>query len=257
VTRVKDEMMSDENLKPIAFVTGAASGIGKAIAEAFAAAGYVVGGADITAFSPSEASIEPVALDVSDETQWKRELESFAQRHGGLDVLVNVAGILDTGSITDLEPDRLMKLMAVNANGVFAGSRVAIPIMAKSGRDCSIINIASANAVKAQSWTSAYAATKAAAVSLTRTTALHCAEQGYSIRVNAVLPGIVETPMVRGLIEGSDDPAATRKQLESHHPIARLLQPAEVAHVVVFLASKGASGITGASIAVDGGMTAG
>jgi 3(or 17)beta-hydroxysteroid dehydrogenase len=243
--------------RPTAFVTGAASGIGRAIATAFVHAGYIVGGADIVELPADHEDIEAILLDVSSEDQWQQKLPAFATRHGRLDVLVNVAGILDSGSIVDVSPDKLMRMFEVNTKGVFTGCREAIPIMAASNHPCAIINIASANAIKAQSWTSAYAASKAAVVSLTRTTALHCAEQGYNIRVNAVLPGIVETPMVRNLIESSDDAAGTRSYLESFHPIKRLIAAEEIASVAIFLASSGASAITGASISADGGMTAG
>jgi NAD(P)-dependent dehydrogenase (short-subunit alcohol dehydrogenase family) len=129
--------------------------------------------------------------------------------------------------------------------------------MKTNARGAVIVNVASANAVKAQSWTSVYAASKAAVLSLTRTTALHCAEQRYPIRVNAVLPGIVLTPMVERILDAAPDRAAALAGLESFHPIGRLLAPAEIASVVVFLSSPAASGITGAGIAVDGGMTAG
>lgn len=242
---------------PTAFITGAASGIGKATALLFARSGYLVGGADIVDFASEHENIVPVQLDVSNEENWREALSTFVARCGRIDALVNVAGILDTGSIADIAPDMFMRMMDVNTKSVFTGCREAIAIMAKSGTPASIVNIASANAVKAQSWTSAYAATKAAVVSLTRTTALHCAEHDYRIRVNAVLPGIVETPMVRKLIETSDDPVATRNHLESYHPIKRLIDPEEVAEVVLFLTSNSASAITGAAIAVDGGMTAG
>jgi NAD(P)-dependent dehydrogenase (short-subunit alcohol dehydrogenase family) len=164
---------------------------------------------------------------------------------------------LEAGGIEAVTPDALMRTLDVNTKGVFIGCREAIAVMKASASETAIVNIASANAVKAQSWTSAYAASKAAVVSLTRTTALHCAEQRYPIRVNAILPGIVLTPMVERILASSPDPAAALSGLKVYHPTGRLLDPKEIATVATFLASQGASGITGAAIAVDCGMTAG
>ncbi len=245
----------------VVLVTGAASGIGAAVAEAFLGQGARVVAADIAGFDTRFAgwgdSLRTVALDVASESAWQGTIAEVMRREGRLDVLVNVAGILAAGGIDTVTPEALMRTLDVNTKGVFIGCREAIAVMKSSAAETAIINVASANAVKAQSWTSAYAASKAAVVSLTRTTALHCAEQRYAIRVNAILPGIVLTPMVERILATSPDPAAALAGLKVYHPTGRLLDPKEIASVAVFLASSGASGITGASIAVDCGMTAG
>ncbi len=245
----------------VSLVTGAASGIGAAITRALLESGSRVIAADVAPFDERFASwgaqVRPIALDVSDEAAWSAALAGVMATEGRLDVLVNVAGILEAGGIESVTPDALMRVLDVNTKGVFIGCREAIAIMKDSAEECSIVNVASANAVKAQSWTSVYAASKAAVLSLTRTTALHCAEQRYRIRVNAILPGIVRTPMVERILAAAPDPRAALANLEAFHPIGRLLDPTEIASVVLFIASPAASGITGAGIAVDGGMTAG
>jgi len=245
----------------VVLVTGAASGMGAAVATAFLQSGARVIAADIARFDGRFAEwgdvLRTVALDVSSESGWRSVVADIVALEGRLDVLVNVAGILEAGGIEAVTPEALMRTLDVNTKGVFIGCREAIAVMKSSASETAIVNIASANAVKAQSWTSAYAASKAAVVSLTRTTALHCAEQRYPIRVNAILPGIVMTPMVERILASSPDPAAALAGLKVYHPTGRLLDPKEIASVATFLASEGASGITGAAIAVDCGMTAG
>jgi NAD(P)-dependent dehydrogenase (short-subunit alcohol dehydrogenase family) len=245
----------------VVLVTGAASGMGAAVALAFLEQGARVIAADIARFDARFAEwgdeLRTVTLDVSSESGWHGTIADVMRREGRLDALVNVAGILEAGGIETVTPEALMRTLDVNTKGVFIGCREAIAVMKSSASETAIVNIASANAVKAQSWTSAYAASKAAVVSLTRTTALHCAEQRYPIRVNAILPGIVMTPMVERILAASPDPAAALANLKIYHPNGRLLEPKEIASVAVFLASPGASGINGASIAVDCGMTAG
>lgn len=245
----------------VALVTGAASGMGSAVAVALLETGWRVIAADVAAFDERFAAwkdaLRTVTLDVANEAGWRSTMAGIRSREGRLDLLVNVAGVLEAGGIETVTPDALMRTLDVNTKGVFIGCREAIAVMKESSAAAAIVNVASANAVKAQSWTSAYAASKAAVVSLTRTTALHCAEQRYPIRVNAVLPGIVMTPMVERMLATTPDPAAALEGLKVYHPTGRLLEPAEIASVVLFLASPAASGITGASIAVDCGMTAG
>jgi NAD(P)-dependent dehydrogenase (short-subunit alcohol dehydrogenase family) len=129
--------------------------------------------------------------------------------------------------------------------------------MRTAGKKGAIVNVASTTALKPAQWVLAYAASKAAVVSLTRTVALHCARSGYGIRCNAVLPGGVATPMVSRLFEASPDPKAAQAALEADHPIGRLVNPAEVASLVTYLASDEALAITGAAMVVDGGLTAG
>jgi NAD(P)-dependent dehydrogenase (short-subunit alcohol dehydrogenase family) len=245
----------------VVLVTGAASGIASAVASAFLDSGARVVAADIAPFDERFArwgeAVRTVSLDVSSESGWRSVILDVMRLEGRLDVLINVAGILEAGGIEAVTPDALMRTLDVNTKGVFIGCREAIAVMKSSASPTAIVNIASANAVKAQSWTSAYAASKAAVVSLTRTTALHCAEQRYPIRINAILPGIVMTPMVERILASSPDPEAALAGLKVYHPTGRLLEPKEIASVAVFLASDGASGITGAAIAVDCGMTAG
>jgi NAD(P)-dependent dehydrogenase (short-subunit alcohol dehydrogenase family) len=245
----------------VVLVTGAASGIGEAVAMALLDAGETVIAADIAPFGDvlhgRAGACRMVRLDVADEAGWRRVIGEIMAQEGRLDALINVAGMLIAGSIEDIAPAGLMQVLDVNTKGVYIACREAIAVMKGQSTPAAIVNVASANAVKAQSWTSVYAASKAAVVSLTRTTALHCAEQGYNIRVNAILPGIVHTPMVEKLLAAAPDYAAALKHMESYLPIGRLLRSGEIASVAAFLISPAASGITGAAIAVDGGQTAG
>lgn len=240
-------------------VTGAASGIGAETARAFADQGATVIAADIAPIEATLAAhtnVRAERLDVTDEADWRKLMTRLRTSGQGLDVLVNSAGVVTSGTIETVELPELKQLFDVNTFGMFAGCRDAIALMKETGRDGAIVNVASANAIKAQSWVSAYAASKAAVVSMTRTTALHCAEAGYAIRVNAILPGIVRTAMVERLVDAAPNPAEALAGLEKFHPNGRLLHPSEISSVVLFLASPAASGVNGAAISVDNGMTA-
>lgn len=244
----------------VAIVTGAASGIGEAIALSLLNAGARVIAVDIEAIGDTlKGDAEHLwkrRFDVAHESSWKSLFEELRAGPGRLDMLVNVAGVLEAGSLEAISAASLMRMLEVNTQGAFISCREAIGLMKQGSHPASIINIASANAVKAQSWTCGYAASKAAVASLTKTTALHCAESGYNIRVNAILPGIVLTPMVQRLIDAAPDQQAAIENLKSYHPVKRLLDPAEIASVTLFLGSSAASGITGALVPVDLGMTA-
>lgn len=244
----------------VAIVTGAASGIGEAIALSLLNAGAQVIAVDIDAIGNTlKGNAERPwkrRFDVAHESSWKALFEELRTGPGRLDMLVNVAGVLEAGSLEAISAASLMRMLEVNTQGAFIGCREAIGLMKQGSHPASIVNIASANAVKAQSWTCGYAASKAAVASLTKTTALHCAESGYNIRVNAILPGIVLTPMVQRLIDAAPDKAAAIENLKSYHPVKRLLDPSEIASVTLFLGSSAASGITGSLIPVDLGMTA-
>lgn len=221
-------------------VTGAASGIGKAIAEAFASEGAQVIGLDL---EPATAvSYDIFAADVTDEAAVNSGIAEAAARLGGIDVLVNCAGIEIQSTIGALETLALDRMLAVNLRGPILVTRTALPHLASDAR---IINIASELAFLGRAGSSVYAATKGAMLSLTRSWAREFAP---GILVNAVAPGPVDTPL---LDFENMEPAL--KALETSNPLGRIGRPEEIAGAVLFLASPEAGFITGQCIGVDGG----
>lgn len=221
-------------------VTGAASGIGKAIAEAFAGEGARVAGLDL---KPEVVEgYEIFAGDVTDEAAVSSGIAEAAARLGGIDVLVNCAGIEIQSTIDALETAALDRMLAVNLRGPILVMRAALPHLAPDAR---IVNIASELAFLGRAGSSVYAATKGAMLSLTRSWAREFAP---GILVNAVAPGPVDTPL---LDFENMDPAL--KALETSNPLRRIGRPEEIAGAVLFLASPEAGFITGQCIGVDGG----
>ncbi|MBA4208793.1 MAG: short-chain dehydrogenase [Parvibaculum sp.] len=221
-------------------VTGAASGIGKAIAEAFASEGAQVIGLDLE--PATAAGYDIFAADVTDEAAVNSGIAGAAARLGGIDVLVNCAGIEIQSTIGALETLALDRMLAVNLRGPILVMRAALPYLAPDAR---IINIASELAFLGRAGSSVYAATKGAMLSLTRSWAREFAP---GILVNAVAPGPVDTPL---LDFENMDPAL--KALETSNPLGRIGRPEEIAGAVLFLASPEAGFITGQCIGVDGG----
>lgn len=244
-----------------ALITGAGSGIGRATAIAFARLGANVACADIDAAAGEEtvrmvrelgakAAFEP--LDVTDPQAHIDAVEAARNLFGALHAAVNNAGI-SVGPSRSYRPVAQMDLadweaiMKVNVDGVFYGLRAQVPALLASGGGA-IVNIASIMGQVALPGLGAYATSKHAVVGLTRVAALDYAAQG--VRINAVGPGYVDTPM----LAGKDD--ATRTMLAARHPIGRLARPEEIAELVVWLCSEKASFVTGAYYPVDGGYLA-
>ncbi|MEM8496710.1 MAG: SDR family oxidoreductase [Pseudomonadota bacterium] len=246
----------NENHTKTALVTGGASGIGAGVASLLHKRGYQVVIADISD-EVGEAHAKGLGdrarylhLDVSSEASWQALGEHLKD---SVTVLVNNAGTGISASVEETSLDDWQRIQDLNARGVFLGCRFAVNGMKQAGG--SIINIASALGKKALSTTCAYSASKAAVISLTESTALHCAEQSYPIRCNAVLPGFIDTPLLRNNLQLSDDPEGMLAGFVGLHPVNRLGTIEEVAEAVAFLASDQCTFMTGASISVDGAMT--
>ena len=231
----------------VALVTGAARGIGAAIADHLEQAGSMVYRADVSR-SPVGEGRGTVSLDVTARDAVRAAIDAIARDHGGLDILVNNAGLLATGPIEDTTGEEWDRLLAVNVTGVFNCVQAAIPAMRGRG-GATIINIASVSAEKGGGalgnvW---YGTTKAAVVAITRGLGRELGPQG--IRVNAIAPAVLDTGMVHELLTPE-----RREKILARIPLGRLATAEDIARLAVFLASDASAFITGETIAVDGGF---
>ena len=239
-------------------ITGAASGIGAAAAKRFAAEGASLMLADVNAAGVATVAEEIVAsgrraasrvTDVSVLAQVEALTAEAAERHGGLDVVFNNAGIGAFGKTPDIDPESWLRTFDVDVHSVFYGCRAAIPYMRKRGGG-SIVNTASISGLAGDYGLSAYNAAKGAVVNYTRAAAIEHAREG--IRINAVCPGPIETTLATPLIRHE----RVAPEYERAIPMGRPGRAEEVAAAAAFLASDDASYITGAMLVVDGGITA-
>jgi 3(or 17)beta-hydroxysteroid dehydrogenase len=248
----------------VAFVTGGASGLGKAIARRLAAEGAKVVIGDIQSdagwATAAELGITFLEQDVTDEQQWVTVIDRIVAKHGALHILVNNAGIegqLDCSNPENIRLSDWKSVQSVNVEGVLLGCRTAIPVIRRSGGGV-IINLSSVASENPGPDTVAYGASKAAVRHITTSVAIHCARTGSKIRCNSVHPGIALTAMVRRCAEGvakrlhktTDQVLA---EMKSGIPQGEFTEPEDVANAVLFLASDEAKHITGAKLMVDGG----
>ena len=233
-----------------ALVTGGASGIGLAAAQLLAARGARVAVLDRDA-DAVPAPLESVRADVADERQAREAVAAAVERLGGLDVVVNNAGVGAQGTIEDNPSDEWQRVYAVNVLGIVHVSRAALPHL-RASRSTTIVNTCSIAATAGLPQRALYSATKGAVQSLTL--AMAADHIGEGIRVNCVNPGTADTPWVGRLLDAAPDPAAERAALEARQPMGRLVSADEVAQAIAYLASPAAAATTGTVLAVDGGM---
>jgi NAD(P)-dependent dehydrogenase (short-subunit alcohol dehydrogenase family) len=258
----------------VALVSGAARGIGAACAETLAGAGAKVMVTDILQ-EEGRNVVEQISgrggeavfaqLDVTSEGHWEAGIAAAIDRLGGLDVLVNNAGVEMYKPLVEMSLEEWRRLQAINVEGVFLGVKHAVAAMKPgggAGQGGSIVNISSIAGMIGFPGLSAYSASKGAVALLTKTAALECAQGGFRIRVNSVHPGVIQTPMVDQLAQElaasgfAPSFAEAASSLAGLHPLGRIGEPIDVARVVQFLASDASGWVTGAGYVVDGGFTA-
>jgi NAD(P)-dependent dehydrogenase (short-subunit alcohol dehydrogenase family) len=245
----------------VALVTGAGDGIGKGCATTLAEAGANVVINDIHA-AKGQAVADAiqrmgrealfVQADVTEPAQVQAMVDAIAQRFGTLHILVNNAGDNLFKGLADTEPHEWDRIMNLDLRGLYLVTRACLPLLKAAG-GASIINIASVHAQATLSNITAYAAAKGGVVSLTR--ALNQELGPFGIRVNAISPGFVMTPLMQRWLDGEPDPAASMARVNHMHPLGYIAEPADIGQLAAFLCSPLARCITGANITIDGGLT--
>ena len=252
----------------VALITGGASGIGRGCAERLAAEGATVVISDIQdelgkqtaeAITAAGGACTFLHHDVTSEDAWINVIRSIEQRHGGLHVLVNNAGIGIASSIVEMTLADWQRQQAINLDGVFLGIKHAIPLMRAAGGG-SIINMSSVAGLKGSPRLAAYNATKGGVRLLTKGVALECAQERWNIRVNSVHPGVIDTPIWTKVAPGSFEPGANALDVEAMAavtvPTGIPGLPLDIANAVLFLASDESRYVTGTELVVDGGLSA-
>jgi len=246
-----------------AIVTGGGSGIGRAIALRFAKEGARVAISDVdgeaAASVASEAGGKANAetlvskTDVTDPGEVEALVETAVREWGGLDIMVNNAGIGVAGTTTNTQEEDYERVMDVCLRGTFLGMKHAIPAIRDSGGG-SVINMSSVAALVGISDRAVYSAAKGAILAITRAAAIDHVEEG--VRVNCIAPGTVDTPWIGRITAGYDDPEEARRNMQARQPHGRFVTPEEIAAMAAYLASDESASVIGACMIVDGGVTA-
>jgi NAD(P)-dependent dehydrogenase (short-subunit alcohol dehydrogenase family) len=259
----------------IAFLSGAARGIGGETAKLMASVGAKVAIGDVLEergrqtvreIEASGGQAMFVPLDVTTEASWAAAMDATVKKFGGLDILVNNAGIFVGKGIEDASMDEWHRLVAVNLTGVVMGTRAALPHLKSNAKQSphgsAIVNLASIAGLVGSQLDPLYSLTKGGVTLFTKSTALEFGRKGYKIRVNSIHPGLIETDMgqqtfvMRARQVGTNDTEKAREATLALHPIGRLGTANDIAKGIVFLASDDAGFMTGAGLVMDGGWTA-
>lgn len=259
----------------VALISGAARGIGAETARKMAQAGAAVVIGDVledrarqTAKEIAEAGGKSmfVPLDVTAEAPWAAAVAAAQKQFGGLDLLVNNAGMFLGKDFMEASMDEWQRLVAINLTGVYLGTKVCAPALAergeKSKQGSAIVNLASVAGLVGSQLDPLYSMTKGGVTLFTKSTALAFGRRGWKIRVNSIHPGVIETDMgaqtfaTRAKLSGTNDVEGARSTAMKQHPIGRLGQPEDIALGIVFLASDDSGFMTGSGMVVDGGLTA-
>ncbi|WP_037500247.1 glucose 1-dehydrogenase [Sphingomonas jaspsi] len=241
----------------VALVTGGASGLGKADCRRLAEEGAKIVVADIDVAGAQALAAElgdkaiAVKLDVSSPDDWQAAIAKTAEAFGGLNILVNNAGIVVVADPEETTIEQFRKVQAVMSEGVFLGVKYALPLMAKSGAG-SIINMSSTASHLGYPPFFAYSAAKGAVRSMTKSIAMHCQQKGYPIRCNSVHPASIETPMIQGAM---GRPGEEHEVPDGVLPAGSIGAPKDVANLILYLASDESRFVTGAEILIDNGLT--
>ena len=249
----------------VALVVGAASGIGRATATLLAEHGATVWCADLNAdgAAATAKSItgKSACLDATREVDWESVIAAVIAEHGRLDVMVNSAGISSACPVADMSFDDWRRVLLVNLDGVFLGTKHAIRAMRTTGG--SIVNVSSASGLKSAPGAAAYSTSKAAVCMFSRTAAKECVDAGLTIRVNTVCPGGVKTPLWRTMpffreliVKAGSEEAAFKAMLAGGPPGSRFAEPEEIAHAILYLASDESRFVTGSDLVIDAGFRA-
>ncbi len=244
--------MTASDQKPVAVVTGAARGIGLATTKLMLANGWQVvmvdrDGAELQSAASDLSAVRPVEADVSDPVAVQMVVDDLTDDHGGIDALINNAGVADFGPIDETDFTRWRRVMDTNLDGVFLMSQAAAPLL--KARKGAIVNIASISGLRASTLRVAYGTSKAAVIQLTKQQAAEWGE--FGVRANCICPGPVRTKLAMAV--------HSQAIIDAYHdaiPLNRYGQESEIAEAIVFLASRRASYITGQVLAVDGGFEA-
>jgi 3(or 17)beta-hydroxysteroid dehydrogenase len=248
----------------VALVTGGTSGIGAGTVKRLAAEGarviFTGSNREAAARVEAETGAKFMVQRVEDAAAWPALADEIGARYGRLDIAFANAGVeAGDGSVESITFDGWNRIVAVNLTGVMLTAQAAVRLMRKNpgGAAGSIIINSSMSAYRPMGNFIAYSTTKGALISLSQSVAMHCANQGTQIRCNTIHPGVVETDMIRAVIERAPDPKAARAQFESMAPLRRMARVEEIAALVAFLASDEAAFISGSEYGIDGATTAG
>jgi len=234
----------------IALVTGAASGIGHAVAALFKDEGMVVGALDRDPGEVPEGCV-PLCADVREPEAVKTAIATFAEPYGRLDVLVNNAGISFVGTVEDGTEEDWQRVIDINLCGQMRVLRASLPWLRKSAA-ASVVIMSSCSALNGLPQRALYSASKGAVEALSHAVAADLVREG--IRVNSLSPGTVRTPFMERIIARAADPEAKRREFAQRQPTGKMVEPGEVARAALFLADPRNASLTGTTLAVDGGM---